>query len=302
MADSYLEQPGLEQPGLDLAGLDRNPLRWRSVLNSLLTGLVGLCVVLTLIPLALVLGFILVQGFQRLNLALLTELPPPPGFSDGGIANAMVGTVLVCAIATALALPLGVLAAIYLAEFSHNNRLARWVRFAANVLSGVPSIIAGVFVYGLLVQTGLTGFSAVAGGVALALLMLPTIIRTTDDALQLVPDDLRWASLGAGASDYETVFRVVLPASASAIATGVSLAIARAAGETAPLIFTALFSPFWPESLYEPIATLSVLVYNFAIVPFKAQQELAWAASLVLMMLVLLTNIISRWVTRAQKF
>jgi phosphate transport system permease protein len=297
MADAYLEQPEL-----DLAGLDRNPLRWRSVLNGVLTGFVGLCVVVTLIPLALLLGYILVQGFQRLNWALLTELPPPPGFADGGIANAIVGTLLVCAIATAMALPLGVLAAIYLAEFSHNNRFARWVRFATNVLSGVPSIIAGVFVYGLLVQTRLTGFSAIAGGAALALLMLPTIIRTTDDALQLVPDDLRWASLGAGASNYETVFRVVLPASASAIATGVSLAIARAAGETAPLIFTALFSPFWPESLHEPIATLSVLVYNFAIVPFKSQQELAWAGALVLMVMVLLTNIISRWVTRSKKF
>ncbi len=297
MADAYLEQPEL-----DLAGLDRSPLRWRSLLNGVLTGLVGLCVVVTLIPLALLLGYILVQGFQRLNWALLTELPPPPGFSEGGIANAIVGTLLVCAIATAMSLPLGVLAAIYLAEFSHNNRFARWVRLATNVLNGVPSIIAGVFVYGLLVQTGLTGFSAIAGGAALAVLMLPTIIRTTDEALQLVPSDLRWASLGAGASDYETVFRVVLPASASAIATGVSLAVARAAGETAPLIFTALFSPFWPESLYEPIATLSVLVYNFATVPFKSQQELAWAASLVLMILVLLTNIMSRWITRSKRF
>jgi phosphate transport system permease protein len=267
-----------------------------------MTGLAGLCVVLTLIPLGLLLGYVLIQGLQRLNLQLLTALPPAPGFSGGGIANAILGTVMVCGIATAISLPLGLLAAVYLSEFSHNNRLARWVRFATNVLSGVPSIITGVFVYGLLVQTGLTGFSAVAGGSALALIMLPTIIRTADDALQLVPDDLRWASIGAGASNYETIFGVVLPASASALATGVTLAIARAAGETAPLIFTALFSPFWPESLFEPVATLSVLVYNFAIVPFKAQQELAWAGSLVLMLLVLLTNIFARWVTRPQRF
>jgi phosphate transport system permease protein len=289
-------------PEPDLTRLDKTLWTWSNLLNGLMTGLAGLCVALTLTPLGLLLGFVLVRGFERLNWQLLTALPPPPGFSEGGIANAIIGTVLVCAIATALSLPLGVLAAVYLSEFSRNNRLARWVRFATNVLSGVPSIIAGVFIYGLLVLTGLTGFSAVAGGVALAVLMLPTITRTADDALQRVPDDLRWASLGAGASDYQTVFRVVLPASAAAIATGATLAIARAAGETAPLIFTALFSPFWPESLFEPIATLSVLVYNFAIVPFKAQQALAWAGALVLMLLVVVTNLIAHQVTRAQKY
>jgi len=131
--------------------------------------------------------------------------------------------------------------------------------------------------------------------------MVPTIVRTADDALQQVPADLRWASLGAGASPTETVFRVVLPAAASAIATGTTLAIARAAGETAPLIFTALFSPFWPERLNEPIATLAVLVYNFAGVPFVAQQELAWAGALVLVGLVMLTNLVARWVTRPRK-
>mgnify|MGYP006268433187 CR=1 FL=1 len=287
---------------IDLASLDRRPFRWQSLFNGVMTTVSAVCVVVTLIPLGLLLGFVILRGTQRVNLALFTQLPPPPGFAAGGIANAILGTVLVCAIATAISLPLGVSAAVYLAEFSHNNRFASWVRFASNILSGVPSIIAGVFIYGLLVQTGLTGFSAVAGGAALAVLMLPTIIRTTDDALQLVPQDLRWASLGAGAAQYETVYRVVLPAAASAIATGVTLAIARAAGETAPLIFTALFSPFWPESLFEPIATLSVLVYNFAIVPFEAQQELAWAGSLVLILLVLITNIVTRWVTRSRHF
>jgi len=149
---------------IDLTVLDRQPWSGLALVNSLLTGLAGLCLGLTLVPLGLLLGFVLVRGGARLNLALLTQLPPAPGFSGGGIANAIWGTVLVCGLATAFALPLGVWAAVYLTEFSKGSRLAGGVRFAANVLSGVPAIMAGVFVYGLLVQTGLTGFSAVAGG------------------------------------------------------------------------------------------------------------------------------------------
>jgi phosphate transport system permease protein len=176
--------------------------------------------------------------------------------------------------------------------------LADWVRFFTNVLAGVPSIISGVFVYALMVRTQSPGYSALAGGVALAVLMLPTIIRTTDEALKIVPQDVRWASIGVGSSRYQTVLQIVLPAAIPAILTGVTLAIARAAGETAPLIFTALFSPFWPNGILNPISTLSVLVYNFAIVPFKPQQELAWAGSLILVLLVLLTSIIARIATR----
>lgn len=209
---------------------------------------------------------------------------------------------MVVALATAIAVPIGVLAAIYLSEFSKGNQVARWIRFATNVLSGVPSIIAGIFAYGLLVQTGVVGFSAIAGGVALAVLMLPTIIRTTDEALQIVPQDIRWAALGIGAYNYQTVLKIVLPAAIPAILTGVTLAIARAAGETAPLIFTALYSNFWPRGVAEPIATLSVLVYNFAIVPFKAQQELAWAGSLILVFLVLTTSVLARWATRQKTY
>lgn len=287
---------------LDLPGLDRKPIRWRTLFNVLMAGLAALCLVVTLVPLILVLAFVLVQGAQHLSLDLITQLPPPPGYSQGGLANAILGTVIVVGVGTSLSLPVGLLAAIYLSEFSHGNRLSRWIRFAANVLNGVPSIIAGVLAYGLLVRTGLTGYSALAGGTALALLMVPTIVRTTDEALQLVPEDLRWAALGAGASHFQIVFRVVLPASASAIATGVTLAIARAAGETAPLIFTALFSPFWPESLFEPIATLSVLVYNFAIIPFEPQQDLAWSGALILVLLVLLANISARIITSSKRF
>ncbi|MEO0948925.1 MAG: phosphate ABC transporter permease PstA, partial [Cyanobacteria bacterium J06641_5] len=192
--------------------------------------------------------------------------------------------------------PIGVLAAVYLSEFSPKP-VARWIRFATNVLSGVPSIISGVFAFGLIVATT-KSFSAVAGGIALAVLMLPIIVRTTDEALQIVPQEVRWASVGLGASKYTTALRVVVPAALPAILTGVTLSVARAAGETAPLIFTALFSFFWPQGLFEPTPSLAVLVYNFAIVPFKAQQELAWAASLILVFIVLLASVLARLAVR----
>jgi phosphate transport system permease protein len=270
----------------------------RAIFNNLWTFLTFLCMIITLIPLFSVLIFVMFQGLEQVNLDLFTKLPPPPGLSQGGIANAIIGTLLTVGLATLISVPIGILTAVYLSEFSAGNQMARWVRFATNVLSGVPSIIAGIFAYGLLVSTKIVGFSAVAGGVALAVLMLPTIIRTTDEALQLVPQEIRWAAFGLGAYNYQTVLKVVLPAAVPAILTGVTLAIARAAGETAPLIFTALFSNFWPKGIFEPIATLSVLVYNYAIVPFKPQQELAWAGSLILVLLVLITSVAARWVTR----
>jgi phosphate transport system permease protein len=293
----------MEDRGLSLK---KKPTSPRALFDSFWTGIASLCIIITLIPLFAVLIFVGLQGFRQINLDLFTQLPPPPGLSEGGIANAIIGTLITVAIGTLISVPIGVLAAVYLSEFSANNKIARWVRFATNVLSGVPSIIAGVFAYGLLVATGIVGFSAIAGGVALAVLMLPTIIRTTDEALQIVPQDVRWAAFGIGAYNYQTVLKVVLPAAIPSILTGVTLAIARAAGETAPLIFTALYSNFWPSAppkgLFEPIATLSVLVYNYAIVPFKPQQELAWAGSLILVFLVLVTSVTARLATRQKTY
>ncbi|ACK67264.1 phosphate ABC transporter, inner membrane subunit PstA [Rippkaea orientalis PCC 8801] len=288
-----------ETIGLNLKKKQGNP---RALFDTFWTAIASLCMIITLIPLFAVLIFVMIKGFARINLDLFTKLPPPPGLSEGGIANAIIGTFFTVGIGTAIAVPIGVLAAVYLSEFSGGNQVARWVRFATNVLSGVPSIIAGIFAYGLLVSTQIVGFSAIAGGVALSVLMLPTIIRTTDEALQIVPQDVRWAAFGLGAYNYQTVLKIVLPAAVPAILTGVTLSIARAAGETAPLIFTALFSNFWPKGLFEPIATLSVLVYNYAIVPFAPQQELAWAGSLILVLLVLITSVTARWVTRQKTY
>ncbi|MEL4895583.1 phosphate ABC transporter permease PstA [Crocosphaera sp. Alani8] len=286
--------------------LKKKPISPRSLFDSFWTGVASLCMIITLIPLFAVLIFVGVRGFRQINFDLFTQLPPPPGLSEGGIANAIIGTLMTVSIGTLIAVPFGVLAAVYLSEFSGGNQVAKWVRFATNVLSGVPSIIAGVFAYGLLVASGIVGFSAIAGGVALAVLMLPTIVRTTDEALQIVPQNVRWAAFGIGAYNYQTVLKVVLPAAIPSILTGVTLAIARAAGETAPLIFTALFSNFWasppPKGFLEPIATLSVLVYNYAIVPFKPQQELAWAGSLILVFLVLITSVTARLATRQKTY
>jgi phosphate transport system permease protein len=286
----------------DIQGLKKNTSNSRTIFNIVMTTLASLCMVGTLIPLVLVLALVLVNGIGRLDLALFTQLPPAPGLEGGGIANSIIGTLIVVAISTIISVPFGIMGAIYLAEFSEGSKLAENIRFATNVLSGVPSIIAGVFIYALLVRSGLTGYSAVAGGVALSILMLPTIIRTTDEALKIVPQDVRWASVGVGASNYQTVLTVVLPAAIPAILTGITLAIARAAGETAPLIFTALFSQFWPTSIFQPIATLSVLVFNFAIVPFAPQQELAWAGAFILVLLVLVASVTARLATRRRTY
>nr|WP_242038508.1 phosphate ABC transporter permease PstA [Chroococcidiopsis sp. [FACHB-1243]] len=266
----------------------------RTIIGLVLTVLAFLLLGVALLPLFLVIGFVIVKGANRLNLELFTGSIPVALQEGGGIAPAIVGTLIVVGIAAAISIPFGVLAAVYLSEFS-SGRIAKWIRFATNVLSGVPSIIVGIFAYGVIVLTTNT-YSAVAGGFALAILMLPIVVRTADESLQLVPQEVRWASVGLGASNFQTVLTVVLPAATGAIATGVTLAIARAAGETAPLIFTALFSQYWPRSIWEPVPTLSVLIYNFAAVPYQNQQEIAWAASLILVLLILLASILSRWV------
>jgi phosphate transport system permease protein len=281
--------------------LTRSAMSQRTLFNTVMTVIAFTCGVLALIPLLAVLSYVIIKGFSSLNLAVFVELPPKALQKGGGFGNAILGTLLMVGIAALISIPFGVLGAIYITEFS-SARVARWVRFSANVLSGVPSIIAGVFAYGIVVLTmvklNLGSYSALAGGFALAILMLPIILRTTDEALQLVSQDLRQASVGLGATNFQTVSQVVLPAALPAIVTGATLAIARASGETAPLLFTALFSNFWPDGLFQPTASLAVLVYKYAISPFKNWQSLAWAASLILVLMVLITSIIARWVTR----
>ena len=277
------------------ASLPRN--RW----NTLFSAIAALFSLIAVLPLVLVLAYVLFKGGSLISASLLTQLPPAPGLEGGGIGNAILGTVIVTLIASLIAIPVGVGGGIYLAEYSRGGWFAQFVRFGTNVLSGVPSIICGVFIYGLIVSTRLffgQSYSAMAGGIALAVLMLPTVIKTTDEALKLVPQELRWGAIGIGASRFVTITRITLPAAFTPIATGVVLGIARAAGETAPLIFTALFSPFWPEGVFNPIATMSVLIFNFAIMPYEAQNALAWAASFVLVVMILAANLFARWLGR----
>lgn len=277
-------------------GMERSYSRPRTAMDLALTVLAFILLGVALLPLLLVLSYVTIRGASRFSIGLFTEQIPAALEKGGGIGSAIVGTLITVGIASLISIPFGVLAAVYLSEFS-SRKVAHWIRFATNVLSGVPSIIVGIFAYGVLVVTTGT-FSALAGGFALAILMLPIVVRSADEALQLVPKEVRWASAGVGASKYQTVLQVVLPAALPTILTGTTLAIARAAGETAPLIFTTLFSQFWPAGLFEPIPTLSVLIYNFATVPYKNQQDIAWAASLLLVLFVLMTSILSRWVAR----
>ena len=259
-------------------------------------GLIFICVALALLPLLAVLIYVIVQGASSINAGVFTQLPPPPNVPGGGFGNAILGTLIMVAIGALISVPFGVMAAIYLSEFS-SGKISAWIRFATNVLSGVPSIIVGVFVYGVVVLS-FGGFSGFAGGIALSVLMLPIIVRTTDEALKLVPPELRQAAVGLGATKFQTVARVVLPAALPAIITGTTLAIARAAGETAPLLFTSVSWDYWKANpLNGPMASLAVLIYNFAQVPYANQLALAWAASLILVLLVLLTSIGSRLAT-----
>jgi phosphate transport system permease protein len=273
----------------------------RQLFGKVMTGLVFACVAISIVPLASILYMVIANGLSSLSPPIFTDLPPAAGMSGGGLRNAIVGTLLTCAIGAMISIPFGVLTAIYTIEFSQGNWIAQFVRFCTNVLSGVPSIIAGLFAYGIVVLlTG--GFSAVAGGVALSVLMLPTIIRTAEEGLKSVPKATRLAAVGVGATNFETVTQIVLPASLPFIATGVTLAIARAAGETAPLLFTCLFNQYDINGLWQPTATLSVLIYNFAISPYKNQQQLAWVAALLILVLILTISIIARIVSRRKVY
>ncbi|MFO7819577.1 MAG: phosphate ABC transporter permease PstA [Halanaerobacter sp.] len=228
-----------------------------------------------------------------INWDFFTKLPPSPGADGGGLGNAILGTIYMVGIASVLAIPVGVMAGIYASEFG-NNKLARAVKFISDVLSGVPSIVIGIFGYIVFVKPFGT-YSAFAGGASLAIIMIPLIVRTTEEMLLLVSDDLREASLALGATSGQTIMKVVLPSAAKGIITGVMLSVARAAGETAPLLFTALNSRYWPGDLFEKTASLTIYIYNYAISPYENWQDLAWGGSLVLITMILLSNILTRY-------
>src|SRR5262252_8998143 len=284
------------------AHLERSPFERRALKSLLLTAGAWVAAITAAIPLVSVLYMLIVRGGSRLTWSAFVELPPAGFEMGGGFGNAIVGTIVIIGIAALFSIPLGVLAAVFLAELGPESRLARAARFATKTLTGMPSILAGVFAYAVVVLATGT-YSAPAGGLALAVLMLPTVILTAEEAIKAVPRITRDAAFGMGCTRTQVIWKVLLPTALPGILTGVMLGIARAAGETAPLLFTALSSSYWlfegiRPHLMQPTASLAVLIYNFSGMPFDNQIELAWTASLVLVLMVLVINVLSRLVSR----
>jgi phosphate transport system permease protein len=272
--------------------------RWRKFKNRAMASLALLSVVLALVPLFLIFFYTVGQGVGALNIDFFVQMPKPVVESGGGMANALVGTLMLIVMGSLIGVPVGVLAGVYLAEFGRNPFGAA-VRFLSDVLSGIPSIVVGVVAY-ILVVIPMKTFSALAGGVALGILMIPTITRTTEEMIRLVPHSYREAGLALGLPQWKTTIRVILPAALKGITTGVLLGVARAAGETAPLLFTALGNRFWSTALDEPIASLTVFVYDYARSPFDDWIQQAWAAALVLVLLIFVLNLVFRFATKGR--
>ena len=270
--------------------------RWRKMKSGAMTVLAILCTLIAVTPLFLIFVYTLFEGVKALNLDFFLQMPKPVGEQGGGMANAFVGTGILIGLGSFVGLPVGILTGIYLAEYGKNSFGAS-VRFLADVLSGVPSIVVGVVAY-ILVVLPMRHFSAIAGGVALGILMIPTVTRTTEEMIKLVPQTFREAGLALGIPRWKTTLRIVLPTALTGITTGVLLAIARAAGETAPLLFTALGNRFWSAAVDQPMASLTVFIFDYARAPFEDWNRQAWAAGLVLILLIFMLNLTFRFVTR----
>jgi phosphate transport system permease protein len=286
----------LEQDLQRMPQLKGSLLEGRGLKSRIFTGITWVLAILASLPLFSVIFMLIAKGGARINWETLTALPPAAFEFGGGIGPAIVGTAVMVLIASAISIPIGILAAIYLAEIDPYSKLAQTARFLAKVLTGFPSILAGVFVYAALVVAMKT-YSAWAGGVALAVLMLPTIILTAEEALKQVPQKMKDAAYGMGCTRAQVISKVTLPTGIPGVVTGVLLAVAGAAGESAPLLFTALFSTYFIngfEGLSEPTSSLSILIYNFSGMPYDNQIELAWTASLVLVLIILVFNILAR--------
>jgi phosphate transport system permease protein len=269
--------------------------QWRRAVSHAIIVLCGLSVIIALIPLALVLFYVVAQGITSLNLSFFTEMPKPVGEVGGGMANAMVGSIIVTLLGAMFAIPVGIMSGVYAAEYT-GTRMASAVRFAADTLNGVPSIVIGVFIYSIAVLP-VRRFSALAGGLALGVMMIPLIMRTTEELLLLVPATLREGALALGATRARAVFTVVVPAALPGILTGILLALARIAGETAPLLFTALNNRFFSTDVRQPISTLTVQVFIYATAPYQDWHRQAWAGALVLVTMVLVCSLLARVAT-----
>lgn len=264
----------------------------RHLLSRLFVGACGLAVAVALVPLALILFFVISQGIQALTPSFFTNMPVPVGETGGGMLNSIVGTLMLTGLAAAMAIPIGVVSGIYMSEYP-GTRFTGVVRFAADTLNGVPSIVIGVFAYGVAVLP-FRQFSALAGGLALGIMMIPITARTTEELLLLVPGSLREGALALGATRARAVFTVIVPAALPGIVTGIVLALARIAGETAPLLFTSFNNRFFTADVTEPVSSITVQVFTYAISPYEDWHRQAWAGSLVLVMFVLVCSLLAR--------
>ncbi len=279
--------------------MNETTLIFRKFKNRFFTSLVGFFAIISALPLILILIYVLRQGISAIDWSFFISMPKPVGEPGGGIANALIGTILIVLVASVMAIPVGIMAGVYLSE-KPDSRLSKAARLSIEILNGTPSIVMGILAYLVLVITT-GGFSAFSGSFALAVMMLPLVVRTTEETLLLIPGTLKEAALALGAPYYRVIFKIIIPSGFSGIINGVMLAVARVAGETAPLLFTAFGNPYMNWDIFEPMNSLPLLIYNYATSPYQNWHRLAWGASLVLIVIVLLLNLISRWATRRWK-
>ena len=271
-----------------------NRLTYRKIVNNVMLTLTGVCTLLTVSILFQILGYLVYNGGKSLDWGFFTKLPLPPGEDGGGMANAIVGSAEMVGLAALIGLPIGFMGGIYLSEFS--DKITGFaIRYTADLLNGVPSIVIGIFAWALVVVP-LHSFSGLSGAIALAIMLIPISLRSTEQFLSTVPNALREGALALGAPKWKVLATVVVPAAMKGILTGMILGVARVAGETAPLLFTALNNQFWPRSVNQPTASLPVMIYTHALAPYDDWHRQAWAAGLVLLAMVLVTNIAARWI------
>ncbi|MFP5249087.1 MAG: phosphate ABC transporter permease PstA [Acidobacteriota bacterium] len=270
--------------------------RMRALADHAVTGLAVVATMLVVAPLLTIFGYLVYKGASSLNPAFFTQVPKPVGEAGGGMANAILGSAIMLGLASAIGVPIGIGGGVFLAEFGRGTKLANAVRFTADVLNGVPSIVMGLAIYALIVVPQ-KHFSAFAGGVALGIMMIPTVCRTTEEMLLMVPHAVREAALGLGVPNWRLVISITVRTASPGIITGCMLAFARVAGETAPLLFTALGNDFWSASLNQPIAALPLQIYEYALSPYDDWHRLAWAGALVLIVLIVLAVSLVRYVT-----
>jgi phosphate transport system permease protein len=267
--------------------------------NGIMLSATGLAAAIGVAMLALILGYTLYKGASVLNLDILTHAAVPAGEAGGGLRDEIIGTLVLVGLASVIALPVGLMAGLFLSDFA-GPRLAAGVRFAADILAGVPSIVIGVLAYAVVVRP-MHGYSALAGGLALAIIMVPIVARTAEKALRLVPHSMREAALALGITRWRAAFGVIIPGALTGVVTGVMLAVARIAGETAPLLFTSFGNYFGFDGLLKPIGALPLTIYRYALSPYKDQNQLAWAGAFLLVVLVLLISVVVRWVSRRRR-